>query len=114
MGRPGRFEPTWHGALIAALGMMAALVAQWLLMQATDGDSPFIPYSFGDWFIRRTPGDLATEAIERFGSNAREYIVLGMTLAAVVGAAVLGAIWRWSGPVLAGAATIVGAIIQPI
>ena len=51
----------------AACTVVAALLAQWCLRLAWR-PVPFLPYAIGDLLIRRTPGSVATDAIERWGA----------------------------------------------
>ncbi len=109
----------------AVLPVAVALAAQ-LLLRIGWSTAPFAPYSIGNWVVRRTPGPLATEAIERLGHRAADILALSMVvalfaigfllrnrppwlLAAVLAAVTLLAAWldpipRGAGVVLAAAA----------
>lgn len=92
--------------------MAAALVAQWLLARAIDR-APFPPFSYGDWFIRRTPGPLATEAIEQLGPLARESIVFGGVVTLLALGAALSIARGWLVPGAVFVLTLLGAALAP-
>ena len=90
----------------------AALAAQWSLHRAVPA-VPFAPFSLGDWLIRRTPGRLATVAIEHLGHNALHVLAA----ATIVGALGLGAVLRHRQPavlaLVAAAGTLLAARLDP-
>lgn len=100
-------------ALRAASTVLAALLAQWCLRLAWQ-PVPFAPYAIGDIIIRKTPGDIATTAIERFGSRASDLLTFAVVAALVAaGVAARAAVPRtWAS--IAGAASLAAAAADPV
>jgi len=84
----------------------AALGAVWLLHAAVRR-APFTPFSAAEWLVRRTPGGLATRAIELLGHGALDILIV----VAVVAVLAIGYLAGSVRPlVLGGVALVLGAL----
>jgi DMSO/TMAO reductase YedYZ molybdopterin-dependent catalytic subunit len=90
-----------------AFGPPAAAVAAQSALHRVVASVPFAPFSLGDWIIRRTPGSLATAAIEHLGHNALHVLAAGT----IVGALGLGAVLRHRRPGVLVSVAVAGTLI---
>jgi DMSO/TMAO reductase YedYZ molybdopterin-dependent catalytic subunit len=97
-------------------GLLAAatVVVVQRLLHAAYHEAPFAPYAMAEWMIRKSPGPLATWAIDNLGHNAQS--LLGWSF--IAGTLVLGfAIGRRPAWLLAGVAfalTVLASYLDPI
>ncbi len=97
------------GFVAAALGMVLQYV-----LHRLNRDLPFPPFALADWAIRITPGDLATEAIERLGHFARLGLATSMLVTVLVAGAVGGMVRSWAVVVVVVGVTFLAALLAPI
>lgn len=97
----------------AVMPIAVALAAQ-LLLRIGWSTAPFAPYSIGNWVVRRTPGPLATEAIERLGHRAADILALSMVLALFAIGILLRNRPPWLLAAVLAAMTLLAAWLDPI
>jgi DMSO/TMAO reductase YedYZ molybdopterin-dependent catalytic subunit len=99
-----------HGAVAAA----PALAIGWVAHRGSPG-IPFAPTALADRFIRLTPGEVATTAIDRLHHAAQPLLAAGVTLVFISIAAALAASLRPSRAALAwGAALLAAGAATPV
>lgn len=90
-----------------------ALFAQRLLHGAYH-QAPFAPFSIAEWVIRKTPGPLATEGIERLGHSAQPLLANSMIVVALLAGLLLGRRPGWLLATFAFALTLIAAWLDPL
>ncbi|MBI2765064.1 MAG: molybdopterin-dependent oxidoreductase [Chloroflexi bacterium] len=103
----------WQSPAARLAPYIAALAAQFLLRMAWR-PAPFVPYAVGDWLIRRTPGALATDAIDRFGSRASDLLTGAIVIALVAGAVAAPRARPALAGLIAFAITILASWVEPV
>lgn len=93
-------HPSWYGALAGAAAAGVAL-AFGQLVEALSDDIPGLVLGMGEWIVDVTPGFLIEESIEGLGSSGKAWLLPGITITALLLAALLGEaalrLSRWIG-----------------
>ncbi|MDG2027981.1 MAG: molybdopterin-dependent oxidoreductase [Acidimicrobiales bacterium] len=86
-------HPRWYGALAGVLAALVALIFG-ELVEAISDSIPGLVLGMGEWILDITPGRAAREGIENLGSNAKGSLLPGITIVALLLAALLGDLAR--------------------
>ncbi|MEM7141603.1 MAG: molybdopterin-dependent oxidoreductase [Actinomycetota bacterium] len=82
-------HPRWYGALAGVLAGVIALVFGELVEGVSD-TIPGLVLGMGEWIVDVTPGSLVQENIENLGTRGKSWLLPGITITALLIAALLG------------------------
>ena len=110
-------------ALVRAVRMSAGLPGLWTaalavvvqrLLHGAFHDAPFAPYALAEWVVRKTPGPLATYAIDHLGHRALPTFGYAFIAATLVLGFLVGRRPAWLLAAIAFALTLVAAYLDPL